>query len=143
MLHPLYSPQLLRLAAEAAGAGTIGPDETRVTCVNPVCGDRIDMAVALGNHALTRLTYEIAACVICQASASALGAHAVGRSFQEIAALHDQVDAMLKAGGPLPGAPFSGFEILRPVAGEPARHNCVLLPFTALAEALERFGKKA
>lgn len=142
-LHPLYSPQLLRLAAEAAGAGTIGASEMRVTCVNPVCGDRIDVTAALGDGTLTRLVYEIAACVICQASASALGAHAVGRTFHEIAELHDQVAAMLKAGGPPPAPPFSGFRVLQPVAGEPARHTCVLLPFTALTEALARLGQTA
>lgn len=137
-LDALYSPAVLRLAADAHGAGPLRADDVAITCVNPTCGDRIDVALALSAGTISRFVYHTGACLICQASASALGASIVGKTSQQIEGLRAGLRAMLKSGGAPPPAPFTAFAALAPVAYEKSRHACVLLPLDAAAEALER-----
>jgi NifU-like protein involved in Fe-S cluster formation len=133
---PLYRKELLRLAADAAGAGRLPRPDASATAANPACGDRITMTVALAGERLAALAHDTHACVITQASAAILGAHAAGHSRAELAALKDAVAAMLK-GGETPAAPFADYAVFEGVAGHPGRHTCVLLPLTALVDALE------
>ena len=49
MSDPLYRKELLRLAADAAGAGRLTHPDARATAHNPACGDR---AVKPNGHVL-------------------------------------------------------------------------------------------
>ncbi|HJR57137.1 MAG TPA: iron-sulfur cluster assembly scaffold protein, partial [Rhizomicrobium sp.] len=102
----------------------------------PACGDRITMTVTLAGDRLATLAHDTHACVITQASAAILGAHAAGHTRAELAALKSAVTAMLKGGG-TPTAPFADYAAFEGVAGHPGRHTCVLLPLTALIDALD------
>jgi NifU-like protein involved in Fe-S cluster formation len=133
---PLYRKDLLRLAADAAGAGRLPRPDAAATAANPACGDRITMAVTLAGDRLAALAHDTHACVLTQASAAILGGHAPGHTRAELAALKDAVAAMLK-GGETPAAPFGDYAVFEGVADHPGRHSCVLLPLTALIEALE------
>lgn len=133
---PLYRKELLRLAADAAGAGRLPQPDASATAANPACGDRITMTVTLAGDRLATLAHDTHACVITQASAAILGAHAAGHTRAELAALKSAVTAMLKGGG-TPTAPFADYAAFEGVAGHPGRHTCVLLPLTALIDALD------
>ena len=72
-------------------------------------------------------------CLLCQASASALASVAVGRDAAGIAEVrHDAERAIGREEGEA-REPFAAFA---PVAGHKSRHECVLLPFEALKDAL-------
>jgi NifU-like protein involved in Fe-S cluster formation len=133
---PLYKKALLRLAADAAGAGRLPRADATATAANPACGDRVTMDVALTNGRVAALAHDTHGCILTQASATILGAHAAGHSRAELAMLKDQVAAMLK-GGTVPPDPFAGYAAFDGVADHAGRHTCVLLPLTALIEALE------
>ena len=133
---PLYRKELLRLAADAAGAGRLPRPDASATAANPACGDRVTMEVTLSGGRIAALAHDTHACVLTQASAAILGAHAAGASRADLAALKDAVAAMLKGGG-LPAAPFGGYGVFEGVAGHAGRHTCVLLPLTALIQALD------
>jgi NifU-like protein involved in Fe-S cluster formation len=133
---PLYRKELLRLAADAAGAGRLPQPHAAATAANPACGDRITMQVAVAGGRVTALAHDTHACVITQASAAILGAHAAGHTKDDLAALKGAVAAMLK-GGAVPSSPFAGYAVFEGVAAHPGRHSCVLLPLTALIDALE------
>lgn len=133
---PLYRKALLRLAADATGAGRLPSPDATATAVNPACGDRITIDVTLAEGRLAALAHDTHACVITQASAAILGAHAAGRSRDELAALKGAVTGMLK-GGAAPAVPFADYAVFDGVAAHPGRHSCVLLPLTALLDALE------
>jgi NifU-like protein involved in Fe-S cluster formation len=132
----LYSKPLLKLAAQAAGAGRLEPCDASGSAYNPICGDSINVTLILDNHGSTKLAHETQACVLTQASASILGAYFVGDK-QDIDALYEQVSAMLK-GGEIPPPPFSDYLALLGAASHRNRHKCVLLPLEAVAAALTK-----
>ena len=135
MNDQLYSKQLLRLAALAAGAGRLAPCDVSGSASNPICGDRISVTLNLEEGRVTQLAHETQACVVTQASASILGAHLRGEDRQAIEILHQQVSTMLQS-GEVPPAPFSDYSALLGVATHSNRHKCVLLPLEAVLEAL-------
>lgn len=136
MSDPLYGKAVLRLAADAHGAGRlVGPHVTG-SAHNPACGDRVVFDLALSGGRVAEIAQETKACVLTQASASILGQHLRGLGRDEVASLRAKVRAMLE-GGPVPGAPFDGFAALAGAATYPSRHRCVLLPFEAALAAFD------
>ena len=135
MSDPLYRKDLLRLAADAAGAGRLAHPDASATAHNPACGDRVTVEVQMEDGRIADLAHQTQACVLTQASAAILGAQARGLSPADVRALADRVAAMLQ-GGPEPAPPFSAFGVFEGVAGHKGRHVCVMLPFKAVLEAL-------
>lgn len=129
-----YTTDLLRLAAEAHGAGRLPPPFSTHTEKNPVCGDRTTVDLRLADGHITAVAHDTKACVLTQASASILGAALTGHSLSELVQLRQDVEAMLK-GGPAPGGAFGRYSHLAEVAKHPARHRCVLLPIDAALKA--------
>ena len=132
----IYSAGLLRLAAEATGAGRLAERDASAEILNPTCGDRITVDVALAAGRITALGYEVHACVLTQASASLLGRHAAGNDAAEILAAAERIEAMLRAGGDLPAGGFADYAVFAPVRAHKSRHECVMLPLRALLAAL-------
>jgi len=134
----LYHDALVRLAREAAGAGRLAAPSAAVERDNPLCGDRITVEVRIEAGRLAALAHRVRGCLLCQAAASFLGRVAPGADAAELAAGRDQVAALLAAGAPVPEGRWREAAVFAPVGGVKSRHRCVLLPFEALAEALER-----
>jgi NifU-like protein involved in Fe-S cluster formation len=133
----IYNAQMLRLAAEAAGAGRLAERDASAEIVNPICGDRIRVDVRTDGARIAALGYEVHACVLTQASASLLGRHAAGRSAAEIRELAERIDAMLREDGVAPGGEWSDYAALEPVRAHSSRHECVMLPLRALLAAFD------
>jgi NifU-like protein involved in Fe-S cluster formation len=138
MSDPLYKKPLLRLAADAAGAGRLAKPHATGTAHNPVCGDRVSVDLALQDARIVGIAFETKACVLTQASASILGADATGLNRDEIASLHRAVLTMLAEGEPAPAAPFNTYRHFDGVCAHKARHRCVLLPLEAMLAAFEQ-----
>jgi nitrogen fixation protein NifU and related proteins len=136
MDDPLYRKEILRLAANAAGAGRLAHPTASATLHNPACGDRVTVDVMLADGRITALAHHTSACVLTQASAAILGADAVGLSRAEFIALAAAVEALLAGGGP-PRAPFDSYAAFDGLGPHKPRHTCVLLPLRAALEALE------
>jgi NifU-like protein involved in Fe-S cluster formation len=135
MSDPLYKPALLRLAADATGAGRLGVPCATATAFNSACGDKVTIDVALEDGRIAAIAHDTKACVLTQASAAILGAEIAGLSRDEVFALSKAVTAML-AGAKPPLAPFDVFSVFDAVAEHRNRHRCVLLPIEALLSAL-------
>lgn len=133
----LYNRALLRLAADAHGAGHLDAPDAIGHAHNPACGDRVTMEVRLDHGRIAALAHETRACIFAQASASLLGAHGQGLNAEEVAALRACVVEMLQTQAPPPQPPFAGYGVFTAAATIPGRHACVLLPFKALLDALE------
>jgi len=129
---PLYRREILRLAADATGAGHLPAPDACATVQNPACGDRVTVELALADGRVTGLAHTTQACVLTQASAALLAAQADGRDRAGLVVLADEVRAFLK-GGPAP----DGYGVFDGVAGHAGRHVCVLLPLEAALKALE------
>jgi nitrogen fixation protein NifU and related proteins len=129
---PLYRREVLRLAADAVGAGHLPTPDVRASVHNPACGDRVTVEMTLTDGRVTALAHETQACVLTQASAALLAARAPGQDRAALAALADQVRAFLK-GGLAP----EGYGVFDGVGEHAGRHTCVLLPLEAALKALE------
>jgi NifU-like protein involved in Fe-S cluster formation len=132
----IYNARMLRLAAEATGAGRLSEPGGSAEIVNPTCGDRITVDVRLAEGRIAALGYEVHACVLTQASASLLGRHAPGRTAAEIHDVAAQLEAMLSGDSGAPGGDWSDYVALEPVRAHKSRHECVMLPLRALLAAL-------
>ena len=130
---PLYRRSLLRLAADAVGAGRLPRPDGVGSAHNPACGDRLTVEVALAGGRITALAHDTQACILTQASASLLAQMAAGLDRSGLERLSAGLRAML-AGG-LPPAP--GYDAFDGVAAHAGRHICVLLPIEAALKALE------
>ncbi len=138
MSDPLYGKPLLRLAADAVGAGRLAEFDGEGSAYNPACGDRIRVTIRRdANGRIAAMAHEAQACVLTQASASILGSHAVGADETKLRDLRDEVLAMLRGEGAL-SPPFDGYAVLKPAAIHRNRHACVLLPIDAILNALEQ-----
>ena len=81
---------------------------------------------------IAEIAHQVRGCLLCQASAAALASTAVGRDaagVAELATTPSARSAVIRQGA----RPFDAFE---PVANHKSRHECVLLPFEALKDAL-------
>lgn len=136
MSDPLYRKELLRLAADATGAGRLPGPHGSATAHNPACGDRVTVDLRLEDGRIAVLAHHTQACVLAQASAAILGAQAQGLGRGDLQALADAVAAMLQ-GGQVPAPPFEAFSVFDGVASHKGRHTCVLLPLKAAVEAFE------
>ena len=137
MSDPLYAKDLLRLAANAIGAGRLDPFDAEGVAHNPTCGDKVSVTLRLDEHGrVTAIAHETNACVLAQASSSILGAQLAGADRRNVQELRAAVQTMLYD-GPTPPAPFGDYAALTGAALYRNRHACVLLPIDAVLSALK------
>jgi len=131
---PLYPKAMLRMAADAAGAGALPDPDGVGSAHNPACGDRVTVQVALAGGRITALAHRTQACVLAQASAALLAGQATGLDAEALAGLAGRVKAWLAEGGEVP----AGYGVFEGAADHAGRHACVLLPLRAALAALEQ-----
>jgi len=80
---------------------------------------------------------DVKACALGQAAAAVTAQAAMGATLPEITTARDQLRAMLKGQGPVPDAPFDGFEVLTPAVDFKNRHASILLSVEAITDAMQ------
>lgn len=132
----LYSGRILELAADIPHLGRLPAPQATAKRRSPLCGSTVTVDVVLADGRVAEFAQDVKACALGQASASVLGRVALGRNRAEVEAARDALRAMLKDGGPVPAAPFDGWEVLLPARDYKNRHASILLAVEALAEAV-------
>ena len=136
MTEPLYTREILRLAASIPYVEPFGELEGAVELRSPTCGSRMRMAVELDwADRVVRIRQAVEACAFGQATAALMGAHAMGRSSEEASTALRELEAWLTGGDVPPSWP--GLEALAPARSRKGRHGAILLPFRTLAAAIE------
>jgi nitrogen fixation NifU-like protein len=116
-MDALYDKAIMRLAAEANGAGRLPAPSGTATVSNPMCGDRVTIDIETANGTITKLAHEAKACLLCQASASLLCRAAPGGEADKIARLATQIESWLKDNTALPTDAWPELAVFGPVAG--------------------------
>jgi NifU-like protein involved in Fe-S cluster formation len=133
--EPLYTRDILRLAASIPHLGRLPDPEASIAKRAPVCGSNVIVDLVLdGDGRVAALGQEVKACAFGQASAALLGQHILGRTPDELAEARDALAAWLDGTSDHPGG-WPGLDILSPARRLSARHGAILLPFQAAAEA--------
>lgn len=136
-LIKLYSQRILALAAEIPLTERLESPQVSSKKRSPLCGSTVTVELSLEDGRIVAFGQDVKACALGQAAASVLGAQVIGRSRDEIAAVRDQLAAMLKSGGPVPDAPFEDFEVLLPARDYKNRHASILLALDATLAACD------
>ena len=136
-LIKLYSTRILALAADIPHLGRLDAPDGSARRRSPLCGSVVTVDVRVKDRCVADFAQEVRACALGQASAAILGAEVVGRSLIELQSARDALNAMLKDGGPVPAAPFDGYEVLLPARDYKNRHASILLAIEAVCEAMD------
>jgi len=131
----LYSARILALAADIPHLGRLDAPDTSVKRRSPLCGSTVTVDLDMKQGRVTRFAQEVKACALGQAAAAILGQVIIGRSAAELATARAQLYAMLTDHGPVPDAPFTGYEVLTPARDYRNRHASILLALDAALEA--------
>lgn len=140
MSDDLYNDAIIRAARAGARGERLAEPRTSATRDNPLCGDRVTVDLRLCHGRVSEIGQRTRGCMLTQAAAALVAAHAAGVEAERLRGLEAEVRALL-AGRPV-SLTWPELEMFRPVAAVKSRHECVLLPFEALREALDQGGDR-
>ena len=135
-LMKLYSGKILALASDIPRIGRLDQPDGSSKQRSPLCGSTVTVDVNMEDGRVSNYAQDIKACALGQAAAAVVGAVAIGLTEGEVIKARNQLEAMLKSGGPVPDAPFEGFEVLVPAREFKNRHASILLTLNALCAAI-------
>ena len=142
MNEPLYTTEILRLAASIPHLGHLAGAEGEAELRSPTCGSIALVQVCLDEQGrVTGVGQKVEACAFGQASAALMGAHALGRQAAEIEQALGDFAAWLESRRDDPGD-WPGLDVLAPARPRRARHGAMLLPFRALLAAVQVASRK-
>ncbi len=137
MNAPLYTTEILRLAASLQGPHELERVDGGADLRSDTCGSRVRIAVQLDSGGIIEnISQEVHACAFGQASAALVERHAVGCGRAEVSNALLLLKRWLaqeqeEAGG------WPGLAALTPARPRKARHDAILLPFRTLLAAME------
>jgi len=142
MSAPLYTIDILRLAAAIPHQARLSDPDASVERRSPACGSGVAVDVVLSDDGrVAAFGQEVRACALGQAAAAVLGAHVVGRTAEEIASAHRELADYLR-GTRADAGSWPGVRILEAARPYPARHASITLAFAAAAEAVAKAGRR-
>lgn len=140
MNAPLYTIEVLRLAASLPEPTPMTDAHGRAEERSPACGSTVETAVRLDSRGrVEALSQTVHACAFGQAAASLVARHAPGRSAADVDSALAALEAWLGGADGAPGWP--GVEALAAVRSRRSRHGAVLLPLRALRAAIRSAGR--
>ncbi len=136
-LIKLYSTRILGLEAEIPHHKRLESADATIKKRSPLCGSAVTVDITIKDGKIVTFGQDVKACALGQAAAAITGGAIIGRTLAEIRIARDTLYAMLKNSGPVPDAPFDGFEVLEPAREFKNRHASILLCIEATLEAME------
>ena len=137
MNAPLYTTEILRLAASLIEPRALEREDGRAELRSPTCGSRIVTAVQVNSDGeVEALSQQVHACAFGQASAALVQQNAIGRTHNEIAESLVILSRWLAREQDEAGE-WPNLVMLAPARPRKSRHGAILLPFRALLAAIE------
>lgn len=140
MSEELYDRQIIAAAREAGAAQRLAAPDVTVEEDNPLCGDRIALDLALADGRVAGIGHKTRGCLLTRAAAALLTRRAPGADPAALRRAIADLEALL-AGDPAPPA-WPELTMFAPVRAVRSRHDCVRLPFLALARALDALDRR-
>jgi NifU-like protein involved in Fe-S cluster formation len=140
MNAPLYTTDVLRLAAGLSGPRELLRIDGGAELRSPTCGSRIAISVQLDrDRRVEALSQDVHACAFGQASAALLEANAIGRCHSELGLALIELSRWLAQEQDEAGS-WPGVAALAPARTRKGRHGAILLPLRTLIAAIEAAG---
>ena len=141
MIAPLYTRDILRLAASLGEPAVLDRVDGAVDKRAVTCGGRVWVSVMVEDGRVTAVSQRVEACAFGQAAAALMLADAPGRTVAEVRAALAGVERWL-TGDDAAVTAWPGLAVLDPARSRLGRHGAILLPFAALLGALEAAGEE-
>ena len=108
---------------------------------NPLCGDEIELSLAIEGGRVADVAFQGQGCSISQASASMMTEAIKGKPLAEAAEMFDCFRTMMtdKNGVAIDAEALGDLEALQGVRRYPVRVKCAILPWNVLKESLDMF----
>ena len=139
MNAPLYTTEILRLAASLPEPQQLERVDGRVSERSPTCGSTVATEVQMNDGRVDAISQTVIACAFGQASATLVAQQAPGRNRADVQAALDQLGAWLSGSRDLP-PDWPGYEALSPALPKTGRHGAIILPLRALLAAMDAAG---
>lgn len=137
----LYQEAIKGHAKRGCRKGRLENPDASATVDNPLCGDRVTVDLSIEDGRVAELGHHVRGCLLCEAAASVIGCNAVGETPEALRAARAAAEHLLRGDGDAAngegGESWPAIADFTPVRNFKSRHECVLLPFEALAKALD------
>ncbi len=140
-LQTLYQEVLLDHYRSPRNQGPLASATGRAEGHNPLCGDRIAVAVEVAGERLNRVTFEGGGCAISTASASLMTEAVSGRTLPEVEALFTEFRKAVTGAPDADVEPLGKLAVLCGVKDFPMRVKCATLAWHTLLAAIAGGGK--
>jgi NifU-like protein involved in Fe-S cluster formation len=136
MINEVYNKRILEFAANIPRLRRLDAPDATAVAVSRLCGSKVTVDLQMDGDTIIDFGHEVKACALGQASSCVMARNVVGATAAEMRDLRQQMYAMLKEGGPVPGGKWADLEALLPVRDFKARHASTLLTFDAVVDAI-------
>ena len=137
MNNQTYQSVLLDEYKNPKGLGQVDESFRQSNGINPLCGDEICVGVKLEHDTIIDIKFEARACSICIASGSIMSGLIKDQSVNNIAEFKLQLKNIL-TNTPQESDTNPLLEAFTIISRKPSRHQCALLPWEALSEAITK-----
>lgn len=138
----LYREVILDHYRRPRNAGTLAAPTHQAEGANPVCGDEIELDVAIEGDVICEMAFRGQGCSISQSSASMMTERVCGGTVAEARRVMQLFEAQLVESAE-PDPALGDLEALQGVAKFPVRVKCALLCWKVLHEALQTHDHEA
>lgn len=136
-LKSIYQEVILDHNRKPRNYGTLDNANHHAVGHNPLCGDRIELALRMEGEQIDLIAFHGESCAICKASASMMTANVKGKSRREAEMLIKEFREMVIGNLDLSGPHHLGrLAVFAGVRDLPTRVKCAILPWHTLQAAL-------
>ena len=141
-IDDLYREVILDHYQSPRNRGRLPAPDVATQGTNPLCGDEIDLSLTIAGDRVVHMAFQGRGCSISRASASMMTESIKGGPVEAAETLGAGFKDMMSGSGSTEGlGEYEDLEALQGVKKFPVRIKCALLPWTALAEAIETWRK--
>jgi nitrogen fixation NifU-like protein len=140
-LDDLYRDIILDHYQSPRNQGRLPTPDVATQGNNPLCGDDVEVSLAIRDGRIAAVAFQGRGCSISQASASMMTESIKGKTLAEAAAILGTFKTMMTdKNAPEPDADEIGeLEALQGVKRYPVRVKCAILPWNVLREGLDTY----
>ena len=136
MLNRLYQDEIIALSRRSRGRGRLDAPQHTARVDNPLCGDRVIMDLSTVDGAVSAVGHQVRGCALCEAAAEIIAENSVGMTVADVVSVGHGVRDYLRTGA-TDALVWPQLSVFEPVRDVTSRHDCVLLPFTAVRKATD------
>jgi nitrogen fixation NifU-like protein len=139
-IDDLYREVILDHYQSPRNRGRLASPDVAMAGSNPLCGDEIEVSLAIADDRIADIAFQGRGCSISQASASMMTERIKGKSLEDATAMLGTFKTMMtERNATLDPETLGDLEALQGVRRYPVRVKCAILPWNVLKEGLEAY----